>query len=137
MVGQFSSNRIPDLIYITLYDDRWAPRIAVLRAAKLAHFDETGFRAEEKLHSLHSASTSLWALITCHPRRRREAMNTAGFLVLGRAGRRPATCRWYPGGRPTTVPGLCTQRRPDPSIPRRTKPATHTLDPVLRITNRI
>jgi len=54
-----------------------AARIA---GAELAHFDETGFRVESKLHWLHSASTSLFSLITCHRRRGREAMNAAGVL---------------------------------------------------------
>ena len=51
-----------------------------LAAAKVAHFDETGFRAAGELHWLPSASTSLWTLITCHRRRGREAMNAAGVL---------------------------------------------------------
>jgi len=51
-----------------------------IAAAEVAHFDETGFRADGRLHWLHSASTTMFTLITCHRRRGREAMNAAGIL---------------------------------------------------------
>jgi len=76
-----------------------AARIA---GADLAHFDETGFRVEGKLHWLHSASTSMFSLITCHRRRGREAMNTAGIL-------------------PTSVVSPCTMRG-RPMTPTRSSP---------------
>jgi len=48
--------------------------------ADVAHFDETGFRVKGKLHWLHSASTPNFALITCDPKRGREAMDRAEVL---------------------------------------------------------
>lgn len=51
-----------------------------IAAAGLAHFDETGFRAGGKLVWLHSASTDKYSLLTAHPKRGVEAMNTAGVL---------------------------------------------------------
>lgn len=54
-----------------------ADRIA---GAQVAHFDETGFRAAGKLHWLHSASTALYSLITCHARRGKLGMDAAGVL---------------------------------------------------------
>lgn len=53
---------------------------ARIGGAGLAHFDGTGFRVEGKLHWLHSASTSLFSLITCHPRRGTKGMDAAGVL---------------------------------------------------------
>jgi transposase len=38
------------------------------------------FARTEKLHWLHSASTTMFTMITCHARRGREAMNAAGII---------------------------------------------------------
>jgi transposase len=51
-----------------------------LIAAPAAHFDETGFRVAGTLAWVHSASAGRYALITVHPKRGREAMDTAGVL---------------------------------------------------------
>jgi len=53
-----------------------------IAGADLVHFDETGFRVEGTLAWLHSASIPKFSLISCHRRRGREAMNTAGVLPL-------------------------------------------------------
>ncbi|MGH8968163.1 MAG: IS66 family transposase, partial [Actinomycetes bacterium] len=51
-------------------------------ASPVAHFDETGFRVEGRLHWVHSASTGKWSLITVHRKRGTEAMNAAGVLPV-------------------------------------------------------
>lgn len=51
-----------------------------LRAACVAHFDETGLRVAGKLHWVHSASTGKYSLITVHRRRGVEGMKDAGVL---------------------------------------------------------
>jgi transposase len=53
---------------------------AQIASAPVAHFDETGFRVEGRLHWVHSASTTMWSLITVHRKRGIEAMNAAGVL---------------------------------------------------------
>jgi transposase len=53
---------------------------AEIAAAPVAHFDETGFRVEGRLHWVHSASTGTWSLITVHRKRGVEAMKVAGVL---------------------------------------------------------
>jgi transposase len=53
---------------------------AALRAAPVAHFDETGFRVQGRLQWVHSASSVKYSLITVHPKRGRAAMDAAGIL---------------------------------------------------------
>jgi len=54
-----------------------ADRIA---GAPVAHFDETGLRAEGKLHWMHSASTDTDVLLTVHAKRGVKGMDAAGVL---------------------------------------------------------
>ncbi|SEP54554.1 zinc-finger binding domain of transposase IS66 [Amycolatopsis saalfeldensis] len=51
-----------------------------IAASPVAHFDETGFRVEGKLHWVHSASTGKYSLITVHRRRGMKGMDHAGVL---------------------------------------------------------
>jgi len=53
---------------------------ARLVAAAVAHFDETGARVAGRLHWLHVACTGLFTLLTVHPRRGKDATDTAGVL---------------------------------------------------------
>ena len=53
---------------------------AEIAAARVAGFDETGFRVEGALAWVHSAHTDQYSLLTVHPRRGREAMDAAGVL---------------------------------------------------------
>jgi len=64
--------------------ERLAPTVDAiadaLRAAPVVHADETGLRAESKLHWLHTATTPLLTWLGCHKRRGVEAMNDLGII---------------------------------------------------------
>ncbi|WP_327047534.1 IS66 family transposase [Microbispora sp. NBC_01189] len=64
----------------TRLDGFLARGVEQIAAAPVAHFDETGFRVEGKLHWVHSASTGTWSLITVHRTRGTAAMDAAGVL---------------------------------------------------------
>jgi hypothetical protein len=53
---------------------------ARIAGAGVAGFDETGLRAEGRLHWVHCARTGKYTLVFCHPRRGTEAMNAMGVL---------------------------------------------------------
>jgi transposase len=61
-----------------------APALAAiaarLKAAEVAHFDETGFRVAGRLAWVHSASAGNFALFTVHAKRGKEGMDAAGVL---------------------------------------------------------
>ena len=61
-------------------EDFEAKAIAAVRAAPVAHFDESGVRVEAKLHWLHVASTVFVTCYLIHPRRGIEAMRAMGVL---------------------------------------------------------
>ena len=54
--------------------------LGALRAAEVAHFDETGFRAAGKLAWVHSASSGKFVLVTVHSKRGKDGMDAAGVL---------------------------------------------------------
>jgi len=58
---------------------RKSPRREIA-AADVAHFDETGLRAEAKLYWLHSASTELFTHLSAYANRGREGMDAAGIV---------------------------------------------------------
>lgn len=49
-------------------------------ASPVAHFDETGLRAEKKLHWLHTVGTAFYSFYHVHQKRGREAIDHAGIL---------------------------------------------------------
>jgi transposase len=51
-----------------------------LRAAGVAHFDETGFRVAGRLAWVHSASSGKHVLVTVHARRGKDGMDAVGVL---------------------------------------------------------
>jgi len=51
-----------------------------IAASDVAGFDETGFRAEGRLHWVHCARTGKYTLLMIHPRRGKEAIEAMGVL---------------------------------------------------------
>ncbi|MGH9044935.1 MAG: IS66 family transposase [Acidimicrobiales bacterium] len=53
----------------------------LLRNAPAVHFDETGVRVEGRLHWMHVACSTLYALLSCHQRRGTVAMDEMDVLA--------------------------------------------------------
>ena len=51
-----------------------------IAASDVAGFDETGFRAEGRLHWVHCARTGKYTLLMVHPKRGRQAIEAMGVL---------------------------------------------------------
>jgi transposase len=57
-----------------------AAAVAGLAAAELVHADETGLRVAGRLHWLHVATSALFTVLVCHPKRGKEGIDAAGVL---------------------------------------------------------
>src|SRR4051794_28710888 len=57
-----------------------AAAVAGLAAAELVHADETGLRVAGRLHWLHVATSALFTVLVCHPKRGTEGIDAAGVL---------------------------------------------------------
>jgi len=80
--------------------------VKALVQAKVAHFNETGFRVAGELACVHSPSSGKFALVTAHSQRGTEGMDAGG--VLPAFARSPATTPGNPTTATTALPGtLC------------------------------
>src|SRR4051794_27996687 len=57
-----------------------AAAVAGLAAAELVRADETGLRVAGRLHWLHVATSTLFTVLVCHPKRGKEGIDAAGVL---------------------------------------------------------
>src|SRR3954447_11562515 len=57
-----------------------AAAVAGLAAAELVHVDETGLRVAGRGHWLHVATSALFTVLVCHPKRGTEGIDAAGVL---------------------------------------------------------
>src|SRR3954462_12042303 len=57
-----------------------AAAVAGLAAAELVHADETGLRVAGRGHWLHVATSALFTVLVCHPKRGKEGIDAAGVL---------------------------------------------------------
>src|SRR6058998_3691841 len=77
---------------------------AGLAAAEVVHADETGLRVAGRGHWLHVATSTLFTVLVCHPKRGTEGIDAAGCCL----------------GSP--APWCMTRSRPTPAIGRRRTP---------------